>query len=97
MWLAIGFSITAPKSLLTSTLSLRLITPLLKEIKVPVLYVFGEKDSATPLYMADILHKGTKDSGLAVMKGTTHFCFCEQPDLFNAIAREFFKTGEIVK
>ena len=73
------------------------LTPLLKEIKVPVLYVFGENDTATPLYMADILHKGTKDSGLAVMKGTTHFCFCEQPDLFNAIAREFFKTGEIVK
>ena len=66
------------------------LTPLLCRIKTPVLYVFGEKDTATPPYMAEILRQNTPNSELLYMKGCTHFCFCEQPQLFNAIAREFF-------
>lgn len=65
------------------------LTPLLEKIAVPVLYVFGERDTATPPYMAKILHERTSGSGLVFLPGT-HYCFCEIPDTFNAIAREFF-------
>lgn len=65
------------------------LTPCLCGIRAPVLYVFGDKDTATPPYMAEILHENTADSGLVYMKGCSHFCFCERPDEFNAIAREF--------
>ena len=65
------------------------LTPCLAGIRVPVLYVFGDKDTATPPYMAEVLHKNTAGSGLVYMKGCSHFCFCERPDEFNAIAREF--------
>ena len=65
------------------------LTPCLAGIRVPVLYVFGDKDTATPPYMAEVLHENTAGSGLVYMKGCSHFCFCERPDEFNAIAREF--------
>lgn len=66
------------------------LTPLLPSVRTPVLYVFGDRDTATPPYMAEILRKNTPGAGLVYMKGCTHFCFCERPDEFNAIAREFF-------
>ena len=67
------------------------LTPLLPRIRVPVLYVFGEKDTATPLWMARVLREKTPHSELVVMRGCTHFCFCEKWEEFNAVAREFFR------
>ena len=66
------------------------LTPCLASVRVPVLYVFGDKDEQTPPYMARVLHEHTAGSGLVYMQGCTHFCFCEQPRQFNAIARAFF-------
>lgn len=66
------------------------LTPLLPRIRVPVLYVFGEEDAATPPYMAEILHGRTPGSQLVYLPGT-HFCFCERPQAFNAVAQEFFR------
>lgn len=68
------------------------LTPLLPRIRVPVLYVFGEKDTATPLWMARILRERTPRSELVVLRGCTHFCFCEKWEEFNAVAREFFRN-----
>lgn len=67
------------------------LTPLLARIAVPTLYVFGDKDASTPPYMARTLHENTPGSGLVFMKGCSHFCFCEKPEEFNAVAREFFR------
>lgn len=68
------------------------LTPLLPRIRVPVLYVFGDKDTATPLWMARVLREKTPQSELVVMRGCTHFCFCEKWEEFNAVAREFFRS-----
>ena len=67
------------------------LTPCLCKIRAEVLYVFGEKDAQTPLYMAEKLTKGTKGSALVVMPACGHFCFAEDPARFNAVAREFFR------
>ncbi len=61
----------------------------LGKISAPVLFVFGEKDTETPLYMARRLYAGVKGSGLVIMKGCGHFCFSEDPVTFNAVAEEF--------
>lgn len=66
------------------------LSPLLSRIRAPVLYVFGDRDTATPPYMAQILNAGTRGSGLVYMRGLSHFCFCEDPYAFNAVANEFF-------
>lgn len=67
------------------------LTPCLGGIKAEVLYVFGEKDTATPLSMAEKLCAGTAGSALVVLPGLGHFCFTEDPARFNAVAREFFR------
>ena len=67
------------------------LTPCLSRIRVPVLYVFGEKDTATPPYMARALAAGTAGAGLVFMQGCSHFCFAEQPEKFNAVMLEFFR------
>ena len=66
------------------------LTPCLSRIRSRVLYVFGERDTATPPYMAHALHAGTAGSELIFLRGCTHYCFCEQPARFNAVALEFF-------
>lgn len=66
------------------------LTPCLSLIRSRVLYVFGERDTATPPYMAHALHAGTAGSELIFLRGCTHYCFCEQPARFNAVALEFF-------
>lgn len=66
------------------------LTPCLSRIRSRVLYVFGERDTATPPYMAHALHAGTAGSELIFLRGCTHYCFCEQPARFNAVAFEFF-------
>lgn len=63
----------------------------LAKIQSKTLYIFGEKDSDTPLYMAKILHANTPNSSLQVIKGGTHFCFCEQVALFNELALQFLR------
>ena len=67
------------------------LTPCLAGIRAETLYVFGEKDAETPLYMAETLHEKTRGSALVVLPATGHFCFCEDPARFNAVAREFFR------
>ena len=67
------------------------LSPCLPKISAEVLYVFGEKDAETPLYMAKKLTEGTKGSALVVMPACGHFCFTDDPARFNAVAREFFR------
>lgn len=67
------------------------LTPCLSRIRVPVLYVFGEKDTATPPYMARTLAAGTAGAGLIFFENCAHFCFAEQPQKFNAVMLEFFR------
>ena len=64
------------------------LTPLLPRIRVPVLYVFGKEDAVTPPYMAERLVAETPGAQLVWLPGT-HFCFCEHPQAFNAVAEEF--------
>ena len=67
------------------------LSPCLPKISAEVLYVFGEKDAETPLYMAKKLTEGTRGSALVVMPACGHFCFTDDPARFNAVAREFFR------
>lgn len=59
--------------------------PCLEKISAPVLLVWGEKDTATPLWMGQEMNRLIKDSGLAVIKGGSHFPFVENPAQFSAV------------
>ena len=47
------------------------LTPLLPSVRTPVLYVFGDRDTATPPYMAEILRKNTPGANNKTFMVTT--------------------------
>jgi pimeloyl-ACP methyl ester carboxylesterase len=51
----------------------------LPRIEVPTAIVVGEEDYATPLAMAQELHRGIRGSRLTVLKGARHLTPLECP------------------
>ena len=64
-------------------------TPYMPQIKVPVLLVWGEKDTATPLSDGQTMEKLIPGSGLAVIQGGSHFPFVENPMQFAGVMAAF--------
>lgn len=60
-------------------------TGLMPLIRVPVLLIWGENDTATPLSDGQLMEKLIPGSGLAVIKGGSHFPFVENPSQFAAV------------
>lgn len=65
------------------------LTKKLKEIKSPTLLMWGENDKDTPLYMAKIMEKKIKDSGLVILKGAGHFSYLDAPGQYINIVQNF--------
>ena len=64
------------------------LTPLLSEINIPVLLIWGDKDKDTPLYMAKIMEEKIPDSALIIFHGS-HFCYIECLSDFTIILQKF--------
>lgn len=64
-------------------------TDLLKKIKCPVFIYWGEKDNATPLWMAKRMNRLIKDSALYIVKNGSHFSFLEDNRIISII-KSFF-------
>ena len=67
------------------------LTDLLPKIKQETLLIWGDKDTATPIGDAKIMDEMIPDSGLAVISGTGHFSFLENPGVFAGIMKSYFK------
>jgi pimeloyl-ACP methyl ester carboxylesterase len=67
------------------------LTYLLNKIQAPTFLIWGENDTATPLYMADIMEKNIPECYKAVYLGRTHYAFLEELPRTVAIIRTFFK------
>lgn len=67
------------------------LTTLLPDIKVPTLLIWGENDTATPVYQAKIMEQKIPDAGLVVIKGAGHYSFLDKPSEFNIIADHFLR------
>ena len=66
------------------------LTPLLKYIKAPTFLIWGENDTETPLYMAQIMEEQIPDCKKIVYKSRTHYAFLEESARTLAIANTFF-------
>ena len=64
--------------------------PLLNDILAPTLLIWGDKDEATPLYMAKIMEKEIKDSGLVVFEGAGHYSYLDEYHRFKKVLESFF-------
>lgn len=64
---------------------------LLSSIITPTLIICGELDKVTPVSDSEIFHKKIKNSELAIIAGTGHLCYQEDPNIFNRIVLDFLK------
>lgn len=60
-------------------------------IDKPTLIIWGEKDVDTPMYMANILRRRIKNSGLVVLEGEGHFGYIYQADRVRRIIKSFVR------
>lgn len=65
------------------------LTNKLKEINNPTLLVWGENDIDTPLYMAKIMEKNIKDSGIVVLENAGHFSYLDNPQKYLIVVEKF--------
>lgn len=70
------------------------LTHLLPTIKQDTLLIWGDLDTATPISDAKKMEELIPNSGLAVIKGTGHYCFLEQPVIFRNIMHSYFNITE---
>lgn len=65
------------------------LTPMLKNVVVPTLIVWGENDKDTPLYMANIIHKNITNSRLNILEGAGHYSYLDNYNQFIGIMKNF--------
>ncbi len=68
--------------------------PLLPKIKQPTLLVWGEKDSATPLWMGKAMEKEIKNARLLVYEADDHFAYKNQLSRFVTAVEAFLEEVE---
>jgi pimeloyl-ACP methyl ester carboxylesterase len=64
---------------------------LLPEIDHDILLLWGADDDATPLYQAERMNRGLKNSALVTIENAGHYAFLNKPKRFAAIAEAFFR------
>ena len=67
------------------------VTELLPLVKCPVLLVWGDLDTAAPLWMGQQMEKMMPDAGLAIFAGDDHWAYWHQADRFNRVLDIFLK------
>ena len=68
----------------------------LKKIKIPVLFLSGQYDEATPETTA-YYHKLLPGSSMVILKGCSHIAMLEQPHEYRRVVREFLLKVEGMK
>lgn len=63
---------------------------LMPQVDCPVLLIWGDLDTATPISDAHRMQERIPDAGLVVCEGAGHFSFAEQPQKVHAALRAFF-------
>lgn len=65
----------------------------LPEINAPVLLVWGENDTDTPVSDGKLMEKLIPDAGLVVLKNAGHFSYLDKACDFNIIVDHFLREG----
>lgn len=60
-------------------------------IQQPVLLLWGDQDTETPLWMGEKMEKLIPDAGLVIFEGGTHFAYMEQLNRFNTVVGNFLQ------
>ena len=66
--------------------------PLLADVVVPTLLIYGDRDVRAARAVADHLHATLSDSTLVTLAGVGHVCNLEAPDRFNEVLRDWLRA-----
>lgn len=64
----------------------------LRQVRVPTLILWGEKDDVIPLARSDELAAALADSRRVILPGAGHACYLDEPDAFHAELLGFLKS-----
>ncbi|MBU0481735.1 MAG: alpha/beta fold hydrolase [Proteobacteria bacterium] len=64
----------------------------LREIRIPVLAIWGGEDSVSPLEYGQVLEREIPGSRLKVISGAPHPCYLEHGDVFHEEVLDFLKN-----
>ena len=64
---------------------------LLPQVRVPVLLIWGDKDTETPLADGQLMERMIPDAGLVVFEGAGHYAYLEQAARFCTIVTVFLR------
>jgi pimeloyl-ACP methyl ester carboxylesterase len=64
---------------------------LLPDLRIPVLLIWGDQDTETPIDDGHLMEQLIPDAGLVVFEGAGHFAYLEQPDRFCRIVEVFLR------
>jgi pimeloyl-ACP methyl ester carboxylesterase len=67
-------------------------TPLLSQIKCPVLIIHGADDQLIPISEADLMSRQITNSRLIILPEAGHLHNMEQPVKFNQAVRDFLRS-----
>ena len=70
------------------------VSPLLPNIKVPTLLIWGTNDTATPISDGKKMESLIPDCGIVEYKNSGHFAYLENIQNCNAVLNEFFKNDK---
>lgn len=63
----------------------------LPKISHDILLLWGANDNTTPLYQAERMNRGLRNSALVTIEGAGHYAFLDKPVQFQRIAEAFYK------
>ncbi len=66
------------------------LTPYLKNIKKETLIIWGENDTDTPITDAKVMEREIENSGLVILKNTSHFSFLQDEYTYIKVLESFF-------
>jgi pimeloyl-ACP methyl ester carboxylesterase len=67
------------------------ISALLPKLKLPVLLIWGDKDTETPIADGRLMERLIPDAGLVVFEGAGHYAYLEQAARFCRIVEVFLR------
>lgn len=70
------------------------VSDILKDVTCSVLLVWGDQDTAAPLWMGQQMEKEMPDAGLAIFEGDDHWAYWHQAARFNAVLDIFLRGDE---
>jgi pimeloyl-ACP methyl ester carboxylesterase len=67
---------------------------LLPHLHLPVLLIWGDQDTETPLDDGSLMERLIPDAGLVIFEGAGHYAYLEQPGRFCRIVELFLRDGQ---